>query len=510
MEWTSPSGTTARLRWRAGAARSQAARGSAAAFTAVYERHHRALYRYCRSLLGDDEEARDALQSTMTKAFAALRFEERDFELRPWLFRIAHNEAVSRLRQRHDALELSVVETLATDSPAHAVELRERLAQLRADLQDLPERQRAALVMRELSGLGHAEIAAVLGGSPQTVKQTIFDARGALHECAEGRAMPCGDVQRMLSDGDGRVRRGRRLRAHMRECRACREFAAGLAERPARLAALAPGPPMAAAASWLSRLLGATGGSGAGEASWLAGGVAGTVATKAVVVVAAAATVAGAATAVREVASRPAPTPRPGLAAQRAAGVRHAAHRPARLSARPGSVTRSRHGDATTPRAPMTGTRSRHGDATTARAPTTTVASAKAPATEHPAKAGRGERAESPRKRSHPAHPPATPPASRTHGPRKAASPVEHARGEHARRLGSAPPGQAKARHPGRAKTAHPEEAKPADPGDAKPVRAGPGAPSDVAPDTAAAGGQAKAHGPPAEPAASGRAQSSK
>jgi DNA-directed RNA polymerase specialized sigma24 family protein len=66
MEWTSP-------------VRSQAARSSAAAFTAVYERHHRALYRYCRSLLGDDEEARDALQSTMAKAFAALRFEERDW-----------------------------------------------------------------------------------------------------------------------------------------------------------------------------------------------------------------------------------------------------------------------------------------------------------------------------------------------------------------------------------------------------------------------------------------------
>jgi RNA polymerase sigma factor (sigma-70 family) len=215
---------------------SQAVRGSAGAFARVYERHHRALYRCCRSLLGDDEEARDALQSTMTKALAALRFEERDFELRPWLFRIAHNEAVSRLRQRRDAVELSAVETLVTDSPAHAVELRERLTQLRGDLQDLPERQRAALVMRELSGLGHAEIAAVLGGSPRTVKQTIFDARVALNECAEGRGMSCEAVQRLLSDGDGRVRRGPRMRAHMRACRSCRDFEAALAERPAGLA----------------------------------------------------------------------------------------------------------------------------------------------------------------------------------------------------------------------------------------------------------------------------------
>jgi RNA polymerase sigma factor (sigma-70 family) len=267
---------------------SQAVRGSTRAFARVYERHHRALYRYCRSLLGDDEEARDALQSTMTKAFAALRFEERDFELRPWLFRIAHNEAVSRLRERRDAVELDLVPGIATDSLTQTVEDRERLAQLRADLRELPERQRAALVMRELSGLGHAEIAAVIGGSPQTVKQTIFAARTALHECAEGREMGCAEVQRVLSDGDGRTLRGRRMRAHVRACRSCREFAAGLAERPTDLAALAP---VAAVGTWLSRLLAAVSGSG---------GAAGTLATKTAAVVAASVTIAGATTAVRE------------------------------------------------------------------------------------------------------------------------------------------------------------------------------------------------------------------
>ena len=62
-------------------------------------------------------------------------------------------------------------------------------ALLRADLRDLPERQRSALVLRELSGLSHEEIAAVLDGSARAVKQTIFEARAALHECAEGRTM---------------------------------------------------------------------------------------------------------------------------------------------------------------------------------------------------------------------------------------------------------------------------------------------------------------------------------
>ena len=88
---------------RLGAALTDGARGDDAALAAMYERHHQALYRYCRSILHDDEDARDALQSTMAKALAALRDEERDFELRPWLFRIAHNEAISRLRQRRES-----------------------------------------------------------------------------------------------------------------------------------------------------------------------------------------------------------------------------------------------------------------------------------------------------------------------------------------------------------------------------------------------------------------------
>src|SRR3954449_226185 len=135
---------TLRLRSE-GALRSRAARGDATAFAAVYERHHQALYRYCRSILRNDHDAQDALQSTMTRAFAALQNEERDFELRPWLFRIAHNEAISILRRARATDELD-------DQPAlgeleDRVSEREELRILRLDLAQLPERQRAALVL---------------------------------------------------------------------------------------------------------------------------------------------------------------------------------------------------------------------------------------------------------------------------------------------------------------------------------------------------------------------------
>ena len=59
--------------------------------------------------------------------------------------------------------------------------------------------------MRELSGLSHEEIAIALGTSVGAAKQAIFDARRALYELEEGRAIRCEDIRRQISDGDGRV-----------------------------------------------------------------------------------------------------------------------------------------------------------------------------------------------------------------------------------------------------------------------------------------------------------------
>src|ERR687886_523156 len=72
-----------------------ASKGDPRAFAAIYERHHQDLYRYCRSITGNAEDASDALQSTMAAALRALPGERRQIALRPWLFRIAHNESIS-------------------------------------------------------------------------------------------------------------------------------------------------------------------------------------------------------------------------------------------------------------------------------------------------------------------------------------------------------------------------------------------------------------------------------
>ena len=241
-----------------------AAAGHERAFAVVYQRYHQPLYRYCRSILRNDADAQDALQSTFAAAFAALGRGQRDAPIRPWLFRIAYNEAVSALRRRQPTAELSAASGACTTSTEDRVAERAELRMLLRDLHKLSERQRSALVMRELSGLSHEEIAIALGTSVGTAKQTIYEARRSLFEFAEGREMPCDEIRRTISDADGRALRARRVRAHLRECEACAGFAAAISERRAELRALAPALPTAAAAGVLEHIVGAGSGHGAG------------------------------------------------------------------------------------------------------------------------------------------------------------------------------------------------------------------------------------------------------
>ena len=245
------------------------AAGRERAFAVLYERYHQPLYRYCRSMLHNDQDAQDALQSTFAAALAALQESKRNAPFRPWLFRIAHNEAITVIRRRRDAgQEISDSMLGSARSASDEADDRERVAVLMGDLAQLPERQRAALLMRELNGLSHAEISVALATTDTAAKQAIFDARNALTEFAEGRALACEEVRRKISERDGRVLRSRRVRSHLRDCSGCAAFAAAISERRSELRALVPLLPAATSAALLARLGGgsAPGYGGAGGA----------------------------------------------------------------------------------------------------------------------------------------------------------------------------------------------------------------------------------------------------
>src|SRR4051794_12278873 len=77
-----------------------ARRGDQRAFDAIFRRYRQQLYRFCRAILADPDEAQDALQSTMEAALRALPDDGRQIALRAWLFRVAYNESISILRRR--------------------------------------------------------------------------------------------------------------------------------------------------------------------------------------------------------------------------------------------------------------------------------------------------------------------------------------------------------------------------------------------------------------------------
>lgn len=244
----------------------RAAQGDRRAFAAIFARHHQAIYRYCRSILRDPEDAADALQSTMAAALRGLEGETREIALKPWLYRIAHNESLSMLRSRRPALPLDAEQGPSAPGPEVELLRSERLRQVVGDVQALPDRQRGALVMRELSGLEYAEIAAAFGIAEGAARQAVHEAREMLHELEQGRAMRCADVRALISAGDRRRLRGRQIRSHLRSCSGCRDFEAMIPARRAALAAAAP--PLAApiAASLLHGLIGGAQAGAAGAA----------------------------------------------------------------------------------------------------------------------------------------------------------------------------------------------------------------------------------------------------
>ena len=253
-----------------------AARGDRRALAAIYDRFHQPLYRYCYSILRDAEDAADALQNTMAKVLHALPGEKREIALKPWLYRIAHNEAIEILRRRRPHAELREATHLAGPALEEHSEQRRRLSELVRDISTLPERQRGALLMRELSGLSYGEIAQAFATTSAVAKQSVYEARVGLRDRAEGREMDCATVQSAISARDGRVLRGRRIRSHLRSCSICRAFDESIASRRRDLAAVVPAMPAAAATSLLHGLIGGAGhGAGGGGLLAMLGGGAG-------------------------------------------------------------------------------------------------------------------------------------------------------------------------------------------------------------------------------------------
>ena len=149
---------------------------------ALYERYANQVFRFCLHQLGSREEAEDAVQSTFLNAFRGIKRGVVPELEAAWLFKIAHNVCLSRRRStwRRGRIEspadFEVIEELAPAPSRRGDEL----IGLQDVLEQLPDTQRRAILLREWQGLSYREIAAELEVSQAAVETLIFRARRSL------------------------------------------------------------------------------------------------------------------------------------------------------------------------------------------------------------------------------------------------------------------------------------------------------------------------------------------
>jgi RNA polymerase sigma factor (sigma-70 family) len=251
--------------------------GNPGAFEAIVDRYQGRLLGFCRQMLSSTEDAEDVLQEVFVNAYKAMLADEREINLRPWLYRIARNRCLNHLRKpKADAQEtMDMVPEVDAASTAERVHNREEFRQILSDVNKLPETQRSALLLREMDALSYEEIAAAMDTTVPSVKSLLVRARISLTEASQARLLTCGEVRVELSEAaEGLRKASAPVRRHVRECDECADFRSQLRSNEKALAALFPVGPLIAFKGFILSKLGLGGAGGAG-ASAGAGGAAG-------------------------------------------------------------------------------------------------------------------------------------------------------------------------------------------------------------------------------------------
>jgi RNA polymerase sigma-70 factor (ECF subfamily) len=172
--------------------------GNMAAFEELVRRYERKVYNITYRLLGNEQDATEALQDTFLRAYRFIPKFAFKSSFYTWLYRIATNVSLTRLRRRKNVevvsldapvpdtedLKFDLPDTSQTPEEAFARKrLREKLDQA---VRELPEEYRQVVVLRDLEGLSNEEVSRILKLSVPAVKSRLHRARLALREKLAG------------------------------------------------------------------------------------------------------------------------------------------------------------------------------------------------------------------------------------------------------------------------------------------------------------------------------------
>jgi RNA polymerase sigma factor (sigma-70 family) len=249
-------------------------KGNQAAFEALVQRYESRLLAFCRHMLGSREDAEDVLQEVFAASYNAMLADERPINARPWLYRIARNRCLNHLRRPvpvgQDSMD--IFERDGGQSTSDTVHKREEFRQIVSDVQDLPETQRTALLLREIDALSYDQIAEAMETTIPSVKSLLVRARVSLAEAAEARLLTCEEVRIELGKAaEGLERTSAPVRRHLRTCERCRTFRGELRKTTKALAMIYPLGPLVVLKKLVFGKLIFGGGSAAGGGGGAAG-----------------------------------------------------------------------------------------------------------------------------------------------------------------------------------------------------------------------------------------------
>ena len=159
---------------------SAAAAGDRDAFDVIVERHQRSVYQVCYRFVHNHEDASDLAQDAFVRAWRGIKTFKGQSALSTWLYRIAVNVCLNRVSAKTPVTEpiesSEHVEDVRIEGAHHAMIREERAAVVRKAIANLPEKQRATLILRTYHDMSHQQIADVLGSSVGAVKANFFHA----------------------------------------------------------------------------------------------------------------------------------------------------------------------------------------------------------------------------------------------------------------------------------------------------------------------------------------------
>jgi RNA polymerase sigma-70 factor (ECF subfamily) len=161
----------------------RARNGDRKAFSELVRRHQAAVYRVCYRVLGDREDARDAAQEAFVRCFTKLGSFEGRSSFRTWMLRLAINVSLNERKARSRPVPPELREPREDPSgPEQDLMRKEAAERVHRALRLLQPNHRAAVVLRDLEGLSHAEVAEALGVPEATARSWAYRGRQRLKD----------------------------------------------------------------------------------------------------------------------------------------------------------------------------------------------------------------------------------------------------------------------------------------------------------------------------------------